>query len=72
MIDKASKLRIFQREFGDYIRKQNTIIPIPCLLVGQLYQNLIYNNVSGFVNQCFPLLAVLLRRIWHIGLAKSD
>ncbi|MDI4481833.1 hypothetical protein E6P74_00600 [Moraxella lacunata] len=56
MTDKAPNLRSFQREFGDYIRKQkhddgDTVSS----RVGQLYQHLIYNNISGFINQCFPI-----------------
>ena len=56
MTDKAPNLRSFQREFGDYIRKQKhddgDTVPSR---VGQLYQHLIYNNISGFINQCFPI-----------------
>lgn len=52
----APRLTVFQRQFGDYIRKQkhNDGDTVPAR-VGQLYQNLIFNNVSGFVNQCFPV-----------------
>ena len=40
MTDKAPNLRSFQREFGDYIRKQNTMMAIPCLLVLGSYTNI--------------------------------
>lgn len=68
MIDKAPKLRTFQREFGDYIRKQKhddgDTVPAR---VGQLYQNLIYNNVLGFVNQCFPITRSIVET--HFGIS---
>ena len=68
MIDKAPKLRIFQCEFGDYIRKQkhDNTDTVPAR-VGQLYQNLIYNNVSGFVNQCFPITRSIIET--HFGIS---
>ncbi|MFB6348941.1 DUF2063 domain-containing protein [Moraxella sp. ZJ142] len=52
----ASNLQRFQGEFGDYIRRQaHSDDDTPPSRVGQLYQRLIFNNISGFINQCFPI-----------------
>lgn len=52
----AVHLQSFQHKFGEYIRKQShddgDNMPSR---VGQLYQRLIYNNISGFISQCFPI-----------------
>lgn len=54
-------LKKFQLEFGDYLRlqrqSQNDGIPNR---VGKVYQDLIFNNVCGFLNQCFPICKKLL------------
>ncbi|UXZ05570.1 HvfC family RiPP maturation protein [Moraxella nasicaprae] len=54
-------LKKFQLEFGDYLRlqrqSQNDSIPNR---VGKVYQDLIFNNVCGFLNQCFPICKKLL------------
>lgn len=67
MIDKIPNLRAFQSQFGDYIRKQrhDDADNVPNR-VGRLYQSLIYNNVSGFVNQCFPVCRQIVQN--HFGI----
>ena len=65
-MDKAPNLRQFEREFGDYIRRQHhDETDTPPARVGRLYQSLIYNNISGFVNQCFPVCRQIIER--HFG-----
>lgn len=57
----APNLQKFQQQFANYLRQQtddpNNDIPKN---VGHLYQNLVFNNVFGFVNQCFPVCKSLL------------
>ena len=60
-------LQTFQREFGDYIRKQSHDDGDKApSRTGQLYQHLIYNNISGFINQCFPICRQIIgEENWH-------
>lgn len=52
----APKLTAFQNTFGDYLRRQtHTELDIPPARTGKLYQSLIWNNLTTFVNQCFPV-----------------
>lgn len=50
------RLENFQRQFGDYLRTQTEDLfqGVP-LRVSTLYQSLIFNNVQGFLNRCFPV-----------------
>lgn len=48
----APNLSQFQRQFGDYLRQQQADDSVPAR-VGSLYQQLIWNNLTGFINQCF-------------------
>lgn len=54
-------LQDFQLAFGDYLRSQlhENDNPIP-KRVGQLYQELIFNNLKGFINQCFPVCQTVM------------
>lgn len=52
-------LQKFQLEFGDYLRSQSASDTIPHK-VGKIYQDLIFNNVSSFLNQCFPICRAIL------------
>ena len=64
---KASNLKHFQQDFGDYIRKQahESCDTIP-KRVGELYQTLIFRAVAGFVNQCFPVCRKIIdESVWH-------
>lgn len=57
----APDLAAFQAQFGDYLRRQtHTPADTAPKRVGTLYQSLIFNNLSGFVNQCFPVCQSLL------------
>ncbi len=62
-------LRTFHTHFGDYLRDQNpqqTATKHPDLVkhiperVGRVYRELIYNNLTGFINQCFPICQTLI------------
>lgn len=59
-------LKKFQLEFGDYLRsqRQSEQDNIPNR-VGKIYQDLIFNNVSGFLNQCFPICKSILGEHWR-------
>lgn len=54
-------LQDFQLAFGDYLRSQlhEEDNPIP-KRIGQLYQELIFNNLKGFINQCFPVCQTVM------------
>lgn len=56
LLTTTSDLAAFQSQFGNYLRRQNHTDgdSVP-KRVGTLYQSLIFNNLSGFVNQCFPV-----------------
>ncbi|WP_296402614.1 putative DNA-binding domain-containing protein [Psychrobacter sp.] len=67
---QASTLADFQQSFGRYLREQK---PLSALnrssaiassslsnRVGSLYQTLIFNNVCGFLDKCFPVCQSLL------------
>lgn len=60
-IKMPSQLQAFQADFGDYLRSQmhedGNSIP---KRVGQLYQELIFNNLKGFINQCFPVCQTIM------------
>lgn len=63
----AKSLQAFECHFGDYLRKQShsDTDHVPSR-AGQLYQSLIFNNVSGFVAQCFPVCQqVIDADTWH-------
>lgn len=51
----------FQLEFGDYLRRQIQVADdmVPSY-VGGIYQELIFNNILGFLNQCFPICKRIL------------
>ena len=63
----APKLTAFQNTFGAYLRRQvHTELDVPPAREGQLYQSLIYNNLTTFVNQCFPICkAILDEQTWQ-------
>lgn len=54
-------LQQFQLEFGDYLRsqRQSDTDSIPNR-VGRVYQDLVFNNVCNFLNQCFPICRAIL------------
>ncbi|PIE46806.1 MAG: hypothetical protein CSA42_06480 [Gammaproteobacteria bacterium] len=60
-IKVPSQLQAFQTDFGNYLRSQlhkdGNGIP---KRVGQLYQELIFNNLKGFINQCFPVCQTIM------------
>lgn len=58
-------LKKFQNDFGDYLRsqRQNQSDSVPNR-VGKIYQELIFNNVCGFLNQCFPISKKILADDW--------
>lgn len=60
-------LKKFQSEFGDYLRsqRQNPHDSVPNR-VGKIYQDLIFNNVCGFLNQCFPICKRILGDDWRM------
>lgn len=64
----AEKLRQFQLAFGKYVRDPNTeALPsgIPPRRA-QVYESLLINNVSGFINACFPVCRKLIEAgIWQ-------
>lgn len=57
-------LRQFHLTFGEYLRlqRQMTKDSVP-QRVGQIYQELIFNNICGFLNQCFPICRAILGEI---------
>lgn len=55
----APHLWQFQNDFGNYLRRQTDATHIPTR-VGKLYQSLIWNNFTGFINQCFPICRQLI------------
>lgn len=59
-------LKKFQSEFGDYLRsqRQSDDDSVPNR-VGKIYQDLIFNNVCGFLNQCFPICKRILGDDWR-------
>lgn len=63
----APNLTAFQDTFGDYLRRQtHTELDTPPARVGKLYQSLIWNNLTTFVNQCFPVCkAITDPQTWH-------
>lgn len=59
-------LKKFQNEFGEYLRsqRQSSSDAIPTR-VGKIYQDLIFNNVCGFLNQCFPIGKAIMSDDWQ-------
>lgn len=59
-------LKKFQNEFGKYLRtqRQTGSDNIPTR-VGKIYQDLIFNNVCGFLNQCFPISKAIMGDDWQ-------
>ncbi|WP_066800752.1 HvfC family RiPP maturation protein [Moraxella oblonga] len=66
MLFAPHSLKKFQNEFGDYLRsqRQNNGDNIPTR-VGKIYQDLIFNNVCGFLNQCFPICKSIMGENWR-------
>lgn len=64
----AEKMRQFQLGFGKYLRDpQSETLPagIPPRRA-QVYESLLINNVSGFINACFPVCRKLLETaVWQ-------
>lgn len=57
-------LRQFQQTFGEYLRSQRqTAKDSVAQRVGKIYQELIFNNICGFLNQCFPICRAILGEV---------
>ncbi|ELA09763.1 hypothetical protein MOMA_05155 [Moraxella macacae 0408225] len=60
---------VHQQAFANFLRQQNSVdqnLPLSAPLddlsprIGKLYQSLVCNNVTSFVNQCFPVCQTLV------------
>lgn len=59
-------LQCFERQFGDYLRSQNQSEKHIPSRVGGVYRALVFNNVMGFLNQCFPICKSILKDDWQL------
>ena len=69
----VDELRQFQLSFGKYLRDpENIAIPdgIDSSRV-TIYQNLIFNNVKGFIDSCFPVCKTLLSESEWLSLIRN-
>lgn len=57
-------LQKFCQNFGDYLRAGQDDSGVPSR-VGRVYQELVFNNVMGFLNQCFPICKSILGEEWQ-------
>lgn len=57
-------LQKFCQSFGDYLRAGQDDNGVPSR-VGRVYQELVFNNVMGFLNQCFPICKSILGEDWQ-------
>ena len=69
----GEKLRSFQLEYGKYLRDpENSVLPegIPARR-SEIYEGLLFNNVSGFINNCFPVARSLYEEAQWTKLSRS-
>ncbi|VUD68944.1 hypothetical protein TDB9533_04305 [Thalassocella blandensis] len=69
----ADSLRDFQRTFGRYLRDpENESLPegIHSTRV-KIYENLLFNNVQGFINTCFPVSRKMLEETVWVSLMRD-
>lgn len=58
-IPMPTALSLFQKDFGGYVRAQPSLINENHRT--HLYQTLVNNTISGFVNQCFPICRQIIQ-----------
>lgn len=72
MSSSPNSLKNFQRQFGDYLRNQTSSrFGNSPQRATTIYQELIFNNVKGFLDKCFPICQSIIGEDQWLALCQK-